>query len=123
MKDDNIYVKKDNGRYVPYGRMYNENYMYDGIWYVRHNENSKSITNVDYMEGLFRVGDRPEAIDVPQLCAMADYTDYVLSSKEMQDLMNKGFSFNDLVSKIVALVIEKNKELKKNSKKNEKEIN
>lgn len=122
-KDDNIYIKMDNGRYRPYGVRYNEPYMYDGIWYVRHHENSVGTTNVDnYMEGLFRVGDRPEKIDVPKLCAMQDYVDYVLNSKEIREMMDKGYySWNEMVCKVVALVVDKNEQYKKEAKKKKKD--
>ena len=115
MKDNNIYIKKDNGRYVPYGIAVNEDYLFDGIWYVRHNDYSRSITNADkYLPSLFKLGDKPEKIDIPKLCAMNDYVNYVLESKEFKELCDNGkFSFNDLTSKIVALVIDLNKKYTK----------
>lgn len=118
-RDDNIYVKMDNGRYRPYGQRCDENYLYDGIWYVRHSEHSKSITNVDhYMEGLFRVGDRPQKIDVPRLCAMQDYVDYILSSDKFAEFEKKGYySWVELTSAFVALILDMNKQYQKKSKK------
>ena len=41
MKDNNVYRKMDNGRYVPVG-VYcgDDQWLPDGIWYVRHHDNS-----------------------------------------------------------------------------------
>ena len=111
--NENVYVKRGR-KYVPFGRHYDEQYLPDGIWYVHHSEHSFGATNVDhYLEGLFRVGDPPKMIDVPKLCAMKTYVDYVLASKEMQDIMNSGrYSYLELVSKITALVVNLNEKIK-----------
>lgn len=113
-RDDNIYVKMANGRYRPYGVRYEEPYMLDGVWYVRHHENSVSTTNVDYMCGLYRVGDKPQKLDIQKVCAMEDYKDYVLNSKEIKEIMDNGcYSWNELVAKITALVVDLNEKYQK----------
>ena len=54
--DDNVYIKRGR-KYVPFGLRYNEGYLPDGIWYVRHFDNSYGHTNVDhYLSGLYKVG-------------------------------------------------------------------
>ena len=115
--DDNVYIKKGN-RYYPFGRRVGEEYLPDGIWYVRHTDHCYSKTNVDhYLSGLYRVGDAPEYIDVPKLCSMHSYTEYVMASPEFKELMDKGsYSFLELTAKIVALVVKLNATLKDNEK-------
>ena len=111
--DDCIYVREKNGRYRPFGMRFNENYLPDGIWYIRHKEYSLGTTNVDhYLSGVFKLGDAQEPINIPELCAKQEYVDYILNSKEFKDATEKGISLYDLVSKLVALILEKNKELK-----------
>jgi hypothetical protein len=111
--NNNVYIKRGR-KYIPFGSRYDERYLPDGIWFVHHNEYSHGHTNVDhYLEGLFRVGDSPKVIDVPKLCSMKKYVDYVLESKEMRDIMDSGrFSYLELVSKITALVVELNEKVK-----------
>ena len=112
--DGNVYIKRGN-KYIPFGRKCGENYLPDGIWYVRHDKHSSSCTNMDhYVSGLFRVGDNPEEfLDIPQLCKMTTYVDYVLSHPEFRKIMDSGqFSFVEVTAKIVALVVELNKTLK-----------
>lgn len=110
--DDNVYIKRGT-RYTPFGLRYNERYLPDGIWYVHHREHSYGHTNVDhYLSGLFKVGEDPKTIDIPKLCSMQTYVDYVLHHPEMQKLMDSSqFSFMELVSKIVALVVNLNDEI------------
>ena len=112
--DNNVYIKRGK-KYVPFGVRYDEQYLPDGIWYVRHTEHSCGHTNVDhYLSGLFKVGENPKAIDIPKLCSMQAYSDYVLFHPEMQKLINSGrYSFLELVSKIIALVVNLNDEIQR----------
>ena len=120
--DDNVYVKRGN-KYVPFGVRYDEQYLPDGIWYVHHKEHSHGHTNVDhYLSGLFKVGEDPKVVDIPKLCSMQTYVDYVLTSPEMKKIMsNDGYySFLDLVSKITALVVNLNERIKNDDSKGTK---
>lgn len=110
--DNNVYYKDNNGRYKPFGVRIGENYIPDGIYYIRHTEFSKSTTNVDrYLSGIFKVGDS-EVIDCPKLCRMQDYVDYILQSKELKEIENKrSYTLYELIAKIVALVFNYNKKL------------
>jgi hypothetical protein len=112
-ENDNVYCKKGN-RYVPFGMKCNEHYLPDGIWYVRHSDSSYGVTNVDhYLTGLYKVGESPEPIDIPRLCSTHCYVEYVMNSPEFKELMDKGsYSFQELTSKIVALVLKLNKTIK-----------
>lgn len=111
--DDNVYIKRGR-KYVPFGMRYNEHYLPDGIWYVRHFDNSYGHTNVDhYLSGLYKVGETPKMIDVPKLCSTHSYVEYVMNSPEFKEIMNKGScSFQELVSKITALILKLNRTLK-----------
>lgn len=111
--DDNVYIKR-GGKYVPFGLRCHEQYLPDGIWYVRHYDHSYGQTNVDhYLSGLYKVGDLPEFVDVPKLCSIHSYVEYVMNSPEFKEIMNKGsYSFQELVSKITALILKLNKTLK-----------
>lgn len=119
--DDNVYYKKGK-KYVPFGRAYGMDYLPDGIWYVRHREHSYGTTNVDhYLSGLYKVGESPEYIDIPKLCSMHSYVEYVLASPEFEELMHKGsYSFMELTAKIVALVVKLNKTIKNKEKEEHK---
>lgn len=115
--DNNVYVKRGN-KYVPFGVRYDERYLPDGIWYVHHDEHSSRCTNVDhYLSGLFKVGDDPKGfIDIPKLCKMDTYVDYVLKSQEFRDMLKQGYySYIGLVSKVVALVVNLNETIKDKS--------
>lgn len=110
--DNNVYIKRGR-KYIPIGLRCN-NYIPDGIWYVRHFDNSYGHTNVDhYLSGLYRVGDLPEFVDIPKLCSTHSYVEYVMNSPEFKEIMNKGsYSFQELVSKITALILKLNRTLK-----------
>lgn len=116
--DDNVYIKRGK-RYIPIGLSYTERYLPDGIWYVRHYDGSYGQTNVDhYLSGLYKVGELPKAIDVPKLCSMHTYCEYVMNSPEFRELMDKGtYSFQELTAKIVALVVNLNDTIKEKVKK------
>lgn len=115
--DDNVYIKRGR-KYIPIG-LSCHNYIPDGIWYVRHYDHSYGQTNVDhYLSGLYRVGDLPEYVDVPKLCSIHSYVEYVMNSPEFKEIMNKGsYSFQELTAKIVALVVKLNDTIKEKTKK------
>ena len=112
----NVYIKVGN-KYKPLGITYD--YLPDGIWYIRHTENSHKSTRSDYLEGIYKVGERPNPIDIPQLCRIEDYVEYVLESKEFNNIINndRGLSFRELAGKIVYLVLELNKKYQEDVKK------
>lgn len=110
MKDQNVYRKLDNGRYQPYGVCYEPDNLPDGIWYVRHHEYSREMSNIKYLQGLFKVGDS-EQVNIPQLCGLADYADEILRSEEFSTLMGKGYSVQDIVTLTVSKVFEINKRI------------
>ena len=111
--DNNVYYKRGR-KYIPFGMRYNEQYIPDGIWYVRHLDHSYGHTNVDhYLSGMYRVGDIPEYVDIPKLCSMHSYVEYVLASKEFKEIMdNHSYTLQELVAKITALVIDLNSKIK-----------
>ena len=111
--DNNVYIKQGR-KYIPFGRRYQENYLSNGIWYVHHNEHSVSHTNVDrYLSGIYKVGETPDYIDIPKLCSMQRYVDYVLASPEFREILDSGhYSLLDITAKIVALVVNLNKTIK-----------
>lgn len=110
--NENVYRKDDNGCYVPIGL--NCDYLPDGIWYVRHHEGCHSISNVPYLEGLYKLASRDDFDDIKQLCSLQDYTDYILDSQEFRDTLDnpKGYTLNELVSLCVSLVFKKNNDIK-----------
>lgn len=111
--DDNVYIKRDK-KYVPFGLRYDQNYLPDGIWYVRHYDHSYGHTNVDhYLSGLYKVGDTPEPIDIPKLCSIHTYVEYVMASPEFKKIMDSHqYSFLELTAKITALVVNLNEKIK-----------
>ena len=116
--DNNVYVKRGN-RYTPFGLRYNEHYLPDGIWFVRHYDHSYGTTNVDhYLSGLYKVGETPEMIDIPKLCSMHTYVEYVMASPEFKKIMDSHqYSFLELTAKITALVVNLNERIKNDDSK------
>ena len=107
MKDDNIYVRKDNGRYTPIGVCVNKDYMYDGLWYVKHRPGCTSTTSVPYMANLFHIDNDP--VDVNLICSMKDMVDMVFDSKEYHELMKTGsYSLHDIVATVVKVIYDNN---------------
>lgn len=119
--DNNVYVKRGT-RYTPFGLRYNEQYLPDGIWYVRHYDHSCGHTNVDhYLSGLYKVGECPEAIDIPKLCSIHTYVEYVMASPEFKKIMDSHhYSFLELTAKITALVVNLNERIKDDDSKRTK---
>ena len=115
--DDNVYYKEGR-KYRPFGLRYYDNYLPYGRWYVRQRAQSNGTANVDhYLQGLYKVGDPPEVIDIPRLCSIHSYVEYVMASPEFEELMHKGsYSFLELTAKIVALVVKLNQTLKDKEK-------
>ena len=115
--DNNVYFKRGR-KYIPFGVRYDERYLPDGIWLVQHNEHSTTHTNVDsYLSGIYKLADNPQYVDVPKLCSVAKYADYILDNPEIKEMMNQGYTFYDLVHKIVALVVKLNDTIKEEVKK------
>jgi hypothetical protein len=112
---DNVYKKDKNGKYVPFGLRYDENYLPDGIWYVRHHEGCHSMSNVPYLEGLYKLASPEDFGDIKQLCSLQEYSDFIMDSQEFRDLIDdpKGYTISELVSLCVGLVFKKNKSKKK----------
>lgn len=108
-EDNNVYVKRGR-KYVPFGVRYDEQYLPDGIWFVRHSDHSYGYTNIDnYINGLFRVGESPKLEDVPQLCKRYTYVDYIMNHPEFKEAIEKPISIHDIVCKVVALIFDLNK--------------
>lgn len=104
MKDNNVYIKEDNGRYKPIGVACNKEYLQDGIWYVRHKPGCTSITSVPYMASMFHV--KTDPVDLQLLCSMQDVQDKVLQSEEWKELMKRkeGYSLSDVVATVVKVI-------------------
>lgn len=111
--DNNVYIKRGT-KYTPFGLRYDEQYLPDGIWYVRHYDHSYGTTNIDhYLSGLYKVGELPEMIDIPKLCSMHTYVEYVMASPEFKKIMDSHqYSFLELTAKITALVVNLNEKIK-----------
>lgn len=119
--DNNVYIKSGR-KYVPFGIRYDQKYLPDGIWFVRHYDHSIGTANADhYLRGLFKVGDAPGVVDIPRLCSMQTYVDYVLQNEEFKKLISneRGVSLLDLTAKITALVVKLNDSIKQEAKKHD----
>ena len=107
-KDMNVY-KKVGRRYIPFGRRYDENYLSDGIWYVKHNDYCSSRTNIDYiaeLTSLIKVGECPEQLDITRALQRHDLAEMILRNDEFVNFTSKAFSVNDLVHKVVSILDE-----------------
>lgn len=111
MRDDNVYrcviTASGKKKYIPFGLRYDENYLPDGIWYVRHKDGSYGIASVQWIQNMYKVGDSAVK-DLPKLCGMFDYAEYVLNHPEFNEMINHPTSISDIVNKTVALIFDKN---------------
>lgn len=116
-EDKNVYYKRGR-KYIPFGLMRGPDYLPDGIWYVRHTDHSYGTTNINhYLQGLYKVGDAPNMVDIPKLCSMHTYTEYVLADKDVQEVLRSGsYTPINFVAKIVSLVVKLNDTLKQKEK-------
>ena len=102
MKDNNVYRKMDNGRYVPVGIYCGDGrWLPDGIWYVRHHTHSWSMSNGSYLQGIFEIP-RKEPIDMSAICDMKDLVDEIMSSEEFRNIPDR-ISTYEYVCKIIAI--------------------
>lgn len=111
--DNNVY-RKVGRKYVPFGSRYDENYLSDGIWYVKHRDNCHSHTNVAHiaeMTGLVKVGECPDRLDITRALQQHDLAEAILRDKRFNELISKPYTLNDLVHKVVNIIAEKNEKL------------
>lgn len=104
--DNNVY-RKVGCKYVPFGSRYNENYLSDGIWYVKHRDNCHSHTNVAHiaeMTGLVKVGECPERLDITRALQQHDLAETILRDKEFNEFISKPCSICELVHKVVSIL-------------------
>lgn len=101
-KEDSKVYKKVGRRYEPIGTFYNRDWLNDGIWYVR--TNGSRITNGSYLEGLFKISDKPLFDNFARYCDLADVADKVLNDKDFNAKLNleKGYSISDIVHLTIA---------------------
>ena len=101
MKDDNVYVKTSTGEYVPFGYRYGANYLPDGIWLVHHTACGQGSTNMDWLAGIYKVGDVKslKIDDMELISGLEELYNKVIDSKTVRDVMNskKGYCVADIV--------------------------
>lgn len=107
MRDDNVYrceiTSSGRKKYIPFGLRWDEHYLPDGIWYVRHRDGSYGTANISWIQNLMKVGNS-SINDLPRLCGMFDYAEYVLNHPEFQEMVVRPVSISDIVHKTVALI-------------------
>lgn len=111
--DNNVY-RKVGRKYVPFGSRFNENYLSDGIWYVKHRDNCHSHTNVAYitqLTGAVKVGECPEQLDLSKILQQHDLAESILEDKHFNELIKKPYTLNELVHRVVNIIAEKNEQL------------
>lgn len=114
MRDDNVYrceiTASGRKKYIPFGRRYDENYLPDGIWYVRHTDHSIGTASLSWLQNLYKVGEVVPR-DFPKLCAMHDYAEYVMNHEEFKKMIDGPVSLADIVHKTVALMLHRSEEV------------
>ena len=111
--DNNVY-RKVGRKYVPFGSRYDENYLSDGIWYVKHRDNCHSHTNVSHiaeLTGLVKVGECPDRLDITRALQQHDLAEDVLRDKRFNELVSKPLTLTELVHAVVNIIAEKNEKL------------
>lgn len=114
MKDNNIYIK-DGEKYTPIGITLNQDWLSDGVWYVKHCDYNQRITNFNHISnlcGIKKISECPEKINIKKIIQQYEFAEDILSSKELNDWLNNGkvYTISELVHKIVEIIINKNKE-------------
>lgn len=116
METENKVYKKIGKRYKPIGEIYDRDWLTDGIWFVHSKPGCRSITNVDrYLSGVYKVGDAQDKyVDIPKLCSIDNYVNYVLNSKEFNEIVDSGhYNLYELTAKITALIVDLNDQINK----------
>ena len=111
--DNNVY-RKVGRKYVPFGSRYDENYLSDGLWYVKHHDSRDSRTNAAYitqLTGLVKVGECPKQLDLSKALQQHDLAESILNDKSFNELILKPYTLNELVHKVVNIIAEKNEKL------------
>ncbi len=75
---EEVLYKKEGNKYIPCGITVDEKYLSDGIWLVNSNPNGIGMANLGH---LLKIGEQGK-YTIPQLCAIAEYTDRACSHKE-----------------------------------------
>lgn len=113
MNEDNKLYKKVGRKYEPVGMFYHRDYLTDGLWYVR--SNGSKITNGKYLEGLFKLCDKPLFDNFKDYCDLHDTAESVMDDKEFRAFLDrcekekKGWSINDIVHMTLAVLKNKAK--------------
>lgn len=111
-EDMNVY-KKVGRKYVPIGYRYEDRYLTDGIWIVRHKDYGKQMTNAGYLAqiyGMCKVGENATA-DLTKLSDMEEYAD--VASKVLFENENKPMTCQELSRLIVKALFDFNEEKSK----------
>ena len=107
IEDNNVYYRSSSGRYFPFGLRV-ENYLPDGVYYVRHKPSCTSTTNVQYLAELFHMNRPNKPIEIDKVCALEDAVEYVQDHEEYRNLINKGsYCLQDIIHIITKLLFEK----------------
>lgn len=109
--ENNVY-RKVGDKYEPFGVSLNRDWLGDGIWYVRHRDGRKSISNLKHIKdlcGIKKIAECPEKINITKIIQQYDFADDILSSKELNDWLNNRYTYtiSELVHKIVEIIINK----------------
>lgn len=115
MKDNNVYIKKDNGRYEATGLQYDHNWLGDGIWSVTHDEGCTSIRNLNHYGNIIKVGDTKYP-DFSKLAGVLEIADKVVSSDVVRDMLNKPHNLYDACSTIIGEAVRITNEVNEKSK-------
>jgi len=99
--DDNVYIKKENGRYEPIGVLFDRDWLGDGIWYVSHNEGSSSIKNMSYYSKVYKVGDAKYP-DISKLAGVTEIAELVATSDAVHKMLNKDHSLGEACNVIIS---------------------
>ena len=111
--DANNVYRKVNGRYIPFGVFCSDTILSDGLWYVRHKDHSRALTNVDYIHSMVKVGDRfKDKITIEDICSVEEYSEYIMESDEFRNLLKGSYSITDLVHLCVSKSLERTREIK-----------
>ena len=123
MKTDDVdlFFRKVNGKYVPFGRIANGDMIHEGVWVVLSNLSycSSQMTSSDYLKDLFQINKVSgiEEVSIAQLGGLERYYDYVASelNKYYKDYMighEWSPSNSDAIHFIIGKVFEFNEKLK-----------
>jgi len=115
MKDSNVYIRKDNGRYEAIGLLCDRDWLGDGIWHVKHDDGHTSIRNITHYGGIYKVGDAKYP-DFSKLAGTLELADKVATSDAVHNMLKDKHTLYDECATIIGEAVRLSDDIEMKSK-------